>query len=185
MTIKNALPGTKAYRDVKALYHSAFPQDERLPFTRLAVLNLVRSSVDLLAHYDGNVFCGLSFTVCTDRYLYINYFAVNPERRDKGYGTRMVSELRKRSLLPAVCDAKVPVEGSPEESQDVKRIKFWERNGFDFFHNEYTITNPYGVKYYICSTQTPFDRQAYRDIFDHLSFGPKAQLRIWKRKLKK
>lgn len=185
MTVKPVIPGTRTFRDVKKLYYSAFPPEERLPFSRMVLLNLLRSTVDMLAYFDEDNFCGFSFTVATGQYLYINYFAVKPERRDRGYGTQMVSELRKRSSLPAVCDAKAPEQGSPEESQDVKRIEFWKRNGFDFFRNEYTITNPCGVKYYICATHAPFDRQAYRAIFDHLSFGPRAQLRIWKEKRKK
>ena len=185
MTIKNALPGTKAYRDVKALYHSAFPQDERLPFTRLAVLNLVRSSVDLLAHYDGNVFCGLSFTVCTDRYLYVDYVAVNPQLRGKGYGSIIVAELLKRYPVPAIGETKMPDPNSPDYEIEKRRIEFWKNAGFDYFDNQVVIQNSKGISYLVNSTHPPYDRDAYWAIFDHLSIGPKAQLRIWKRKLKK
>ena len=182
MEIKKAFPGTKVYRDVKELYYSAFASEERLPFTRMTLLNVLKRSVDLLAYYDGEIFCGFSFTVCTDAYLYINYFAVNPVLRGRGYGTRMLKELRARSSSPALCDVKVPGEESAECEQDIRRIAFWKKNGFDFFDNKITITNSNGVKYFISSTSS-YNRNDYWAIFDHLSFGPKAQLRILKNRI--
>ncbi len=185
MEIKKAFPWTKAFREVKKLYFLSFEPEERLPFFRMAALALLRSSVDLLAYYEGEIFCGFSFTVCTEHYLYINFFAVSPELRSKGYGTKILNVLRQRYPIPAVCDAKAVEQGSAEFDQDVRRIRFWERNGFDFFDDEYTITNSSGIKYIICSTKAPFSRSNYWEVFDYLSFGPQAQLRIYKQRLKK
>lgn len=181
LKIKKAFPGTTTFRLVKNLYYTSFPAEEQLPFGRIALLSVLKPSVDLLAYYDGTVFCGFSFTVRTGKYLYINFFAVEPSLRSHGYGAQMMQLLRKCYPMEMVCDVKAPVEGTDTFELDQRRITFWSSNGFDFFDNEYTITNPCGVKYYICATASPFDRMAYRGIFDHLSFGPAAQLRIIKR----
>ena len=184
MEIKKALPGTQAFRDVKELYYSAFLSEERLPFSRMALLSTLKPSVDLLAYYDGETFCGFSFTVCTDQYLYVDFFAVNPKLRGKGYGSRMIADLLARYPVPAIGEAKAPDPNSPEYELEKRRIAFWKRAGFDFFNNEIIIYND-EVPYIVNSTKPPYDREAYWAIFDHLSFGPKSQLRILKRWLKR
>lgn len=185
MKIQKVIPGTKTFRSVKELYDTAFPAEEQLPFSRMALLSVLKPSVELLAYYDGDTFCGFSFAVCTGRYLYINFFAVVSQLRSHGYGARMLECLRKRHPLAAVCDAKAPEQQNDTYATDLRRVQFWERNGFDFFGGQYPITNPCGVKYLVGATEAPFDRQAYRAIFDHLSFGPGAQLRILKRHFRK
>ena len=185
MEIKKALPGTAVYREVKQLYHGSFPENERLPFSRMVLLSLLKPAAELLGYYEGDTFCGFSFTVRSEQYLYINFIAVNPALRSHGYGAKILSLLREQYPLPAICDVKAPIEGSDDYAQDHRRIEFWKRNGFDFFDNEYVITNPCGVTYIIASTKAPFDRAAYWALFDHLSFGPCASLRILKRRLRK
>ena len=180
MILKRVFPGTAAFREVEKLYCSAFPEEERLPFRRMTMLSLLKPSVDLLAYYEADLFCGFSFTVVTGRYLYINFFAVDPALRGKGYGSRMAALLREKYPKAAVCEVKAPKDSAVDQDPDVKRIRFWEGTGFDFFDGAYTITNPHGVKYLVGTTDGSFDRDAYRSIFDHLSFGPGAQLRILK-----
>lgn len=184
MEIRKARPGTKAYKDVKELYASAFASRERLPFSRMALLGTVRPTVDLLAYYEGGAFCGMSFTVCTDQYLYVDFFAVDPGLRGQGCGSEMLAALKARFGKPAVGECRMPVPGTPEYAQDLRRVEFWKRNGFDFFGNEITIQNN-GVTYLVNSTEPPFHREAYWAIFDHLSFGPGAMLRRLKRWIKR
>ena len=185
MRIRNVIPGTQTFREVEKLYHSAFPVEERIPFRRMALLSLLRPSVALLAYYDGDTFCGFSFTVNTRRYLYINFFAVDPTLRGKGYGSRMAALLRERYPQAAICEVKAPDTTLPTHTEDVQRLRFWERNGFDFMDGAYPITNPHGVKYLVGTTDGSFQRDAYRVLFDHLSMGPGAQLRILKNMFRK
>lgn len=185
MIIKKVFPGTQTFRNVDNLYHSAFPVEERIPFRRMALLSLLRPSVDLLAYYDEGTFCGFSFTVTTPRYLYINFFAVDPSLRGKGYGSQIAALLRKRYPQASLCEVKVPDPALPTYREDILRIRFWERCGFDFLGGAYHITNPHGVKYLVGTTDGSFDREAYRSLFDHLSFGPGAQLRLLKNLFKK
>ena len=185
LKIKKAFPGTNTFQKVKDLYFASFPADEQLPFGRIALLSILKPSVDLLAYYDGETFCGFSFTVRSGKYLYINFFAVEPSLRSHGYGAKMFQLLRETFPGAALCEVKAPIADTETYDLDVRRMQFWQSNGVDFFGNEYAITNPHGVKYYIGATEAPFDRIAYRGIFDHLSFGPSAQLRILKAYFKK
>lgn len=185
MTLKKAIPGTKVYRDVEKLYNAAFPADEQLPFGRLTLLSLLKPSVQMLGYYDGETFCGFSFSVFTGRHLYINFVGVEAGLRSKGYGGMILGALREKYPVPVICEVKVPDPENDTYTQDEKRIAFWKRNGFNFFDGKYTITNHHGVKYYICATESEYDRDGYWAAFDHMSFGPGAQLRILKRRLGK
>ena len=185
MKIKKVFPGTKTFHEVDKLYHTAFPVEERIPFRRMALLSLLRPSVNLLAYYDADTFCGFTFTVTTARYLYINFFAVDPSLRGKGYGSRMADLLQKQYPQAGICEVKSPDAAVPTYQEDLNRMRFWERNGFDFLDGAYPITNPHGVKYLVGTTDGSFDRNAYRAIFDHLSFGPGAQLRLLKNLFRK
>lgn len=185
MNVKKVYPGTKDFRMVKELYFEAFPENERLPFSRMVLLSLLKPSVSLLSFWDGEELRGFTFTVETGQFLYINYIAVNPNLRSQGYGRMILEELSRRWPMAQICDARVPEPETADYDQDLRRIDFWQRNGFDFYDNAHTITNPQGVAYYICGKDTEFDREAYFRVFDHLSFGPGATLRRWKRKISK
>lgn len=182
MKVKQVYPGTKTCQAVKKLYFEAFPENERLSFSRMVLLSLIKPSASLLSFWDGEELCGFTFTVETKQFLYINYIAVNPNLRSRGYGTKLLDALHERWPMAQLCDARVPQEGTEDYDQDLRRIAFWERNGFDFYGNAHTITNPQGVTYYICGKGVEFDREAYFGVFDHLSFGPGAMVRVLRNK---
>ena len=179
MKIYTVFPGTRTCREVKRLYLSAFPAEERYPFGRLWLLSALKSRVALRAYGDGDAFCGFTLTVDSGKYLYISFIAVAPEVRSRGYGAQMLELLRQgypeRALLVEV---EAPEETSPNCGQRVRRIDFYRKNGFHDLDR--TITGR-GVTYALLSTDTDFDREAYWKIFDQLSLG----LGPWLRRLKK
>lgn len=183
MLIKRVLPGTDAFRRVKSLYLSGFPEEERLSFFRMTLLALLKPSVRLFAYYENDLFCGFSFTVTTNQYLYISYFAVDPALRGKGYGHRMIALLQERFPQVGICEVKIPLDNTPSYEEDCMRLHFWETAGFRFMGGKYTITNPNEIQYYVGTTDGSFRRDDYRAVFDHLSFGPAALLRTLKRHL--
>ena len=185
MRIQYAVPGSEAFRKIENLYYASFPEEERLPFKRMSLLAALKPAVELLAYYEDDLFCGFSFSVTTERYLYINFFAVDSALRGQGIGKKMLELLRQRHPQTVVCDVKAPDPDSPTYVTDTNRVHFWKHNGLNFFDNQYTVTNAHGVKYLICATEGPFDRDAYWAVFDHLSFGPGAMLRILKRSFTK
>lgn len=183
MIIERVYPGTKAFKDVKKLYHSSFPAGKQLPFSRITLLSLLRPSVLLLAYYDETGFCGFSFGVCTEKYLYIGFFAVPEHLRSKGYGTKMIRAMHEKYGKPLIGECKQPDPESPDYEIDARRVEFWKRNGLDFFDNKYIVRNN-GYNYIVNCMEHTYDREGYWAVFDHLSFGPGATLRILKRKLK-
>lgn len=151
----------------------------------MALLSVLKPSVDLVAYCDGDRFVGFTFTVCTDRYLYVNFFVVDPALRKRGYGTKLFTYLQQRYPVPMICEVKVPVAGTPTYDWDIQRVDILERSGYDFFDGKYAITNPSGITYHVGTTDGSFDRDAYWEIFDHLSLNPAAILRNLRRRLTK
>lgn len=175
MKMKPVLTGTKLFRQVKRLYFDAFPEPERLGLTRMMLLSMVRPSVSCLAFVEGESLLGFAFTVKTDSLLYISYIAVAPELRSRGLGAEILRALENRWPLPQICEAKIPHPGQPDFAQDQRRLRFWEKNGFDFYDHAHKITNPRGIDYYICGKGTEFSREAYFRLFDQLSLRPRRK----------
>lgn len=174
-------PGTRTYRDVKRLYLSAFPPEERRPLSSLWLLSVIRPKVSLLAYREGKTLCGFTLTVNSEKYLYISFIAVNPSLRGKGHGSQILAQLRQAHPDQALLvEVEAPNETADNYPQRVKRIAFYRRNGF--YDLDRTITGR-GVTYQLLSTDTTFDREAYRRIFDQLSFGLRARLKKLRQKL--
>lgn len=174
-------PGTKHYREVKNLFLSAFPPEERRPFFNLWLLNLMRPQVKLQTYREADDFCGFTLTVCSEKYLYISFIAVTPGVQGRGYGSKILALLRqtypKKALLVEV---ETPDAAAFNCDQREKRIAFYERNGF--VDLDRTVTGR-GVTYRILATDPDFDRTAYRAIFPYLSFGLRTRLQQFKGKL--
>ncbi len=116
---------------IEKLYETAFPPNERGRGLNYLV-NDKQNVGDLLAFFDGNAFVGFASILTCLNISHVIYFAVAPDKRDEGYGSRIIN---------TICDIKknykviVDVEDPAEEraknrDQRVKRLDFYEKNGF-------------------------------------------------------
>ena len=117
--------------DLRALYESAFPDEERIPWNDL--LRLVREMPLEFAEYrDGEELLGLTIVYPRTRLSWFWYFAVPEERRGRGVGQRILSALlaryEGRSLVLDMEDPAQP--GAPNPGQRRRRRDFYLRNGF-------------------------------------------------------
>lgn len=170
-----AFPGSKHYREVKRLFLSAFPPEERRSLLSLWLLNVMRPQVALRTYWEKDVFCGFSLTVDSEKYLYVSFIAINSDVRGQGYGSEILERLRQEYPEKALLvEVEAPDEHASNNGQRQKRMEFYCRNGF--VDLDRTVTGR-GVTYRILSTDPNFDRTAYRKIFPYLSFGLRATLR--------
>ena len=116
---------------VKALYESAFPANERIPIKHLLDNKIKR---EFWAFFDGDLFCGFSNSISHGDITNIVYFAVEPELRSRGYGSQILQAIRRQHP-----DTRIVVDIEVEEdSKDAvelerrnRRRDFYLRNGFD------------------------------------------------------
>ena len=144
----------------------AFPEEERLPWWLLR-LNAQRKGIDLTAFLDGNRFCGFTASVTVDDTHFLLFFAIDPVLRGKGYGSEVLSLLR-REYQTVYLNIELPIPSAPNLEERKKRFAFYQKNGF--FDTCYHVWEV-GGKFRVLSTNPILDVKAYKRIFRKLSFG--------------
>ncbi len=123
---------------VKALYESAFPANERIPIKHLLDNKIKR---EFWAFFDKEVggdaatltFCGFSNSISHGDITNIVYFAVVPELRSRGYGSQILQVIREQH--PDTCIVvDIEVEEDSKDAEELERRNrrrdFYLRNGF-------------------------------------------------------
>lgn len=122
--------GTPHYGRARRLMLRAFPPEERIAFP-LLVLNSLRRSVRFQVFYDGAQFAGLLYACFGNDLVYALFLAVNDEVRSRGYGSRILGQLKAEAgSRPVVLEIEPLDEGAANYEQRVRRLRFYERNGF-------------------------------------------------------
>ena len=132
---------------IEKLYLNSFPKSERFPFWILKESSKSDNS-NLSAIIVDNVCVGMCYIVnCIDAY-YIMYFAIEPNLRNKKYGSGILKNLKEKYKILFL---------SIEKSNDdtgLKRKNFYLKNGFHET-NKYYENN--GVCYEILCTDDKYE----------------------------
>ena len=122
---------------VKALYESAFPANERIPIKHLLDDKIKR---EFWAFFDGDLFCGFSNSITHGSITNIVYFAVVPELRSRGYGSKILQAIRRQHPDTRIV-VDIEVEEDSKDAEELERRSrrrdFYQRNGFDAAPVEY------------------------------------------------
>lgn len=125
------LKKTNDYGKIKELYLTAFPRDERAPFS-LIRRRARQGRADMLCAYDGEEFVGFAYMVCLRDLAYLFYFAIDESRRGMGYGSAVLAELKKRYEGKRLFLAREQLDESADNyGQRARRHEFYLRNGFE------------------------------------------------------
>lgn len=166
----NRAPGLR--KQARALYHTAFPKEERLPWWLLR-LNAHRSGIDLTAFLDGDTFCGFTASVTVENMHFLLFFAIPDDLRGRGYGSAILQMLQKQHKT-VVLNVELLDPAAQNYQQRKRRFAFYQRNGF--FDTCYHVWEV-GGKFRVLSTDAALDVAQYKKIFKKLSLG------IWDVKL--
>ena len=153
-------------RRAKALYMSAFPKEERLPWWILR-LNACRKGIDLTAFMDGDVFCGFTASVTVEDLHFLLFFAIDEEKRGKGYGSAILQLLQKQ-YKTVVLNVELLDPAAENYTQRKRRFAFYQKNGLvDTYYHVWEV----GGKFRVLSTEPELDVPQYKKIFKKLSLG--------------
>jgi len=119
---------------VFAIMEQSFPADEYRPHHEQRAL-LEKDEYRLYVCKEQGSICAFIAMWQFEGLCYIEHFAVSPQKRNGGLGSKMLSEAVALSQNP-VCLEVEP----PENDLCKRRIAFYERNGF--FFNDYPYTQP-------------------------------------------
>lgn len=135
---------------VKALYESAFPANERIPIKHLLDDKIQREFWAFFDKEDGESgaaentatpkFCGFSSSITHGSITNIVYFAVVPELRSRGYGSKILQAIRRQHPDTRIV-VDIEVEEDSKDAEELerrnRRREFYTRNGFDAAPVEY------------------------------------------------
>ena len=174
----------KDNKDIKGvitpLYLSAFPASERPPLRYFYLRLEAHKENDLYAYYDNDEFIGFSYLTIYKDICYIFFLAVSPEKRNKGYGSKILSDIKEnnKDKVIMLCYEEVDKKYKDYDSR-LKRKEFYKRNGFK---DNKLKTNEYGVVFetgYIGNHKVSFDE--YKELFK-LGFGDQSVKHLKKEK---
>lgn len=161
------------WKKLKKLYIGAFPANERAPFYMLKK-RAKQGRGEMLAAYDNNELVGMAYIIGDTDLGYLFYFAIMPELRGKGYGSKILSLLRERYSGGRLFLAREQLDKSADNySQRVKRHEFYLKNGFADLNA--TIREA-GVVYDVMITNGKVSPQEYADLM--LSWAGKLMCKI-------
>ena len=131
MIVKNYLDNREIEKDIRPLFESAFPSEERPPSDiYFSSFNEPNNKV-LLGFYVENSFIGFTSLIMNRDICYIFFLAVSPSCRNKGWGSKILSYVKehyqKYNIL--LCYEEVDPKYDNYEER-TKRERFYLRNGF-------------------------------------------------------
>lgn len=120
---------------LRALYQTAFPESERIPWDDLMRL-VGEMSLDFTAYYEDDALVGLTIVYPRKSFNWFWYFAVSEPLRGKGLGQQILTRLINRYQGQAcVLDMESPYQEPCDNlEQRRRRHGFYLRNGFHDTH---------------------------------------------------
>lgn len=131
LTEKAITPHLSDYKEIGAFMKRVFPKEELMSMGLINIITKMKK-YNFNAYYDGDLFVGIIFTIDSKDTLFVFYIAVNDEIHSKGYGSQLLNILFEKypeksvTLFIETMDDK----NATNYDQRVKRLAFYERNGF-------------------------------------------------------
>lgn len=137
----------RVYRErLFALYDASFPRLERKPVSSLEK-TFEEGKNKILAITEGEDFIGLAILMTNGRLTLLDYLAIVPEKRDRGYGGCALRRLLESyTALPFVVEIERVDPAAADNAERLRRRAFYLSNGMEssgvcvwLFHMEYEL----------------------------------------------
>lgn len=119
-------------KQIKKLYRQSFPRCERKPFSLLYKMR-DEGAGELLTAFDSETDypVGLAFMLTDGKTMLLDYLAVEPSLRSKGYGGMILAVLKKKyEGKTIIIEIEKPTPDGGAVSAEARRKAFYLRNGF-------------------------------------------------------
>ncbi len=147
------------YSKIKEIYKEAFPLTERAPLFYLHMF-AKKQDAQFTAYYDNDMVVGLSYVILYRSSVFILYLAIDKDMRSKGYGTKILENLKERYSDKSISlNIEEVIECSNYEER-LKRKEFYERNGFKVTG---MYTREFGENFHIL-THGNFNEEDFKQI---------------------
>ena len=143
---------------IRFTYEDSFPPEERPPFDIL--IHIEKST--FYGVYDEGEYVGFYNLVEHEDLVYLFFLAMTPASRNKGYGTEVLSMLKKRygGKRLFLCAEEIG-EQYEDNAMRMRRQGFYQRNGFK---TDGTLIIEFEVAYNIFTYQSHVTKEDYRNL---------------------
>lgn len=162
MELRNIQNTGSEYREaVRALYEEAFPEIERKPFSLMEELS-GQGQMEILAVVENEEFLGLAINMMAGDTALLDYFAVSPDSRGGGIGSRSLQLLLERFRDKKYIFEIEMQDDSADNAEERKRRKaFYLRNGLK---ETGVFANVYGTDFELLTPDGELSYNEYTDI---------------------
>lgn len=127
--MNTAYEGMKYKEQLCKLYEEAFPEQEKKPWQVIEKL-VMDGRMELLAMVDKDEFIGLAINMISGNRALLDYYAITPEKRGGGYGSRGLEVLLDRFENYKYIFEIETQDAQADNAEERKRRKaFYLRNG--------------------------------------------------------
>lgn len=113
---------------VEALNERAFPENERRSLR--PIMEDVSGAARCMAFYDGDEFIGFACVLCWQDIDHLIYFAVEEDRRGRGFGAMILEGLYTEGRR-LIADLEDDTPGADDIDMRRRRMGFYRRCGFE------------------------------------------------------
>ena len=124
----------KTFNTVFDKMKTAFPYEERRDYSDQKEC-LKNKYFNFFEIYDGDVAVGFTALWVFENFVFIEHIAIDEDKRGGGYGSKAIELIKESYNRPIILEAEAPVT-----DQQIKRIKFYNRLGFNV--NSFNYTQP-------------------------------------------
>ena len=122
--------GSKRKREIKEMYVSSFPKEDRMPFMLMVMMSYLWNT-EFLAFYDDDALCGFVYMATMGKQSFVMFMAVNENLHSKGYGSRILETVQSMYLNNKIIVSIEPCDENKEDfGQRVRRKHFYLKNGY-------------------------------------------------------
>lgn len=164
----------KQYKNMKRVYKSSFPSCEKKPF-RLIKKKQGEQLSDMWYIEENDEFAGIAITMNSGELVLLDYFAIAPEHRGQGYGSKALALLKEQYRdRKFFLEIESTLTSQPAVNMDdrKKRKAFYLRNGM----SELGITaEVFGTEMELlgdgCTLEFEEYRSVYNDVYGEWAAG--------------
>ncbi|WP_373850140.1 GNAT family N-acetyltransferase [Jeotgalibaca porci] len=167
----HVLPATtpEQFDHIHALYLTAFPENERKSFTLMQDL-MKKGLLDIVFfETDDQPFIGFAILAIHDQTMLVDYLAINPDYRGKGYGSTAIEWLIKEYPLHKIC---LEIESTNVDSDNpqerINRKEFYLKNKLTMLPFEAEV---FEVRFELLANDTAISPEEFVAIY-HNVYGP-------------
>ena len=155
----------KYKKQVRQLFISAFPREERPPMWMLT-RRCRQGKAQFCAVLDGDRFVGLIYVIGNDRVKTLMFLAIAEDARDGGYGSEILRFVHQKYKNTKMLLNIEPLDkDAPNYDQRCRRKAFYNRNGMDLL--DYQVREA-GVTYEMLTYGEYVTKQEYEEVMTEM-----------------